>query len=466
MGLFTFEEIRQVCGGTFNREADLNTVVDEVVTDTRQPMRQALFIALSGERFDAHDYLDDAVRGGAALLCVDKDKADKIPAGATALLVDSPLTAYQALAGFHRSRFPKLKLAALTGSCGKTSTKEILRSIFAHAAGPEHVLATAGNTNNQIGVPQNLLRLNPGHEYAVIEMGTNHHGEIEPLAKIARPQTSLIVSIGCCHLEFFHDLNGVATEKSHIFLPDSVRAAVYPKQCGGHDILVKAAAHVPEKYTFGETPDASVQVIYHGGNLNGSSFELIESAAGKKVRVDWNLTGRHQAVNAAGAAAAALAFGIPLETIAEAIRQVKLPGLRMKKTRHGSALWINDAYNANPDSMCAALGWLAEFASPEHLLLVLGDMGELGGDTLKGHMRVLSFSWDNLPGARIAAVGPKMTEALAVLSLTGKRSVTAFPSAKEAVDGVRAMVKADDLVFLKGSRSTGLEVIEPEEHPE
>ena len=460
----TFQTIRDICCGQFSRTAQLNAVIGDITTDSRVQMKNGLFIALAGERFDGHDYLESAVNNGAVLLCIDKNKADRIPKGATGLLVDSPLAAYQALAAYHRAQFPDLKVLALTGSCGKTTTKEILRTIFEHAAGPEQVLATQGNTNNQIGVPQNLLRLTDRHKYAVIEMGTNHHGEIEPLARIAAPETSLVVSIGNCHLEFFHDLNGVATEKSHIFLPPSVRCAVYPQECGGHDVLKTAAADVPEKRTFGESPDASVRMIYGGGTLNGSTFELIEKATGKRVKVEWNLTGRHQAMNAAGAAAAALSFGIPLETIAEAIRKIEVPGCRMRRRRHGNALWINDAYNGNPDSICAALGWLAEFADPIHLVLVLGDMGELGRDSLKGHLRVLDFALENLPGARIAAVGPRMTEAMMVLNLTCPHDlVTMFPSAADAVGPVRAMIQPEDLVFLKGSHSTGLEIIEPED---
>lgn len=464
MELFTFQEIRDVCHGKLmNADQALNHTVDEVVSDTRAPMKKALFIALTGERFDAHDYLDDAIRKGAALLCVDRRKADKLPPDAPAVLVDSTLAAYQALAGYHRRRFPNLKLVALTGSCGKTSTKEILRTIFEHAADTGEVLATQGNTNNQIGVPQNLLRLNAKHQYAVIEMGTNHPGEIEPIAKIAAPQTALIVSIGNCHLEFFINLDGVADEKSHIFLPETVRNAIYPQNCAGYETLKKAAAHIPWQYTFGEEPGASVRMIYNGGNLNGSSFELIETATGKRIEVNWNLTGRHQALNAAGAAAAALSFGIPLETIGKAIGSIQLPGYRMRKKQHGNALWINDAYNGNPDSMCAALSWLAEFADPQHLLLVLGDMGELGRDALKGHLRVLSFAFECLPGVRIAAVGPQMTEALMVLNLAANHpSAKTFLSARNAIQEVRRMVRPDDLVFLKGSRSTGLEIIEPE----
>ncbi|MBQ9336204.1 MAG: UDP-N-acetylmuramoyl-tripeptide--D-alanyl-D-alanine ligase [Lentisphaeria bacterium] len=462
MALFTFQEIRDICGGTFSRTAQLNATVDEVVTDTRVKAKNGLFIALAGERFDAHDFLAEAALNGSVLLCVDRNKADKVPPGATALLVESPLRAYQALAGFHRARFPELRVAALTGSCGKTTTKEILRTIFEHAFGAEHVLSTKGNTNNQIGVPQNLLRLTDQHRYAVIELGTNHNGEIEPIARIAAPETSLVVSIASCHLEFFINHDGVAKEKGHIFAPGSVRNAVYPFASGGHEVLVKAAASVPNRFTFGESPEADVRVIYGGGNLDGSSFELIETATGKRVKVEWNLTGRHQALNAAGAAAAALTFGIPLETIGKAVRQVSLPGFRMKKTVHNEALWINDAYNANPDSMCAALTGLTEYADPQHLLLALGDMGELGKASLKGHLRVLSFVFEHFPGARLVVIGPKMIEALKLLSINVPHpEVKTFLTAAGAVQGVRRMARPGDLVFLKGSLATGLGIIEP-----
>ena len=463
MCTFTFAEIQKACGGAFSSPIDLNSKVDAVSTDSRAKLKQSLFIALSGERLDGHDYLDDAVKNGAKLLCVAKDKVDKVPPGVPALAVDSTLAAFQALALFHRKRFPKLKVIALTGSCGKTSSKEILNAIFSNAFGPSHVLATSGNTNNQVGVPQNLLRIKPEHQYAIIEMGTNHHGEIETLANMALPNASLIVSIGCCHLEFLNTVEGVASEKAHIFAPYSVETAVFPQECAGKSILVEASLKAKKKLTFGFTKEASVQVAYHGGNIEGSSFDLIDTSTGKHVTVLWNLAGKHQALNAAGAAAVALSFGISLEQIASGIASVTLPGLRMKKKKHGTALWLNDAYNANPDSMCASLTWLSEFAEPEHLLLVLGDMAEIGPSSLKEHLRVLSYAYDQFPGARIAAVGARMTEALAVLNLVVKKNITSFPSAANAVSGVREMVQHSDLVFLKGSRSTGLEVIEPED---
>ena len=154
--LFRFEEILKALGGTFLNEPH-GEGVDSVTTDTRAITPNSLFIALAGERFDGHEFLETAISKGASLLCVERTKLGKLPAGAPAIAVDSTVAAYQALARFHRQRLP-VKAIALTGSSGKTSAKEMLRAIFARASGTEHVLATEGNTNNQIGVPQNLLK--------------------------------------------------------------------------------------------------------------------------------------------------------------------------------------------------------------------------------------------------------------------------------------------------------------------
>ena len=192
-------------------------MVESVFTDTRETAKNALFLAFSGESFNAHDYLAQAVANGASLLCVEESKLDKVPSGVPAIAVPSTVTAFQRIARFHRLRFPNLKVILLSGSCGKTSTKESLRAIFVHAMDSISVLATEGNTNNQIGLPQNLLRLNARHRVAILEAGTNHHGELEPLSYCAMPDLAIIVSIANCHLEFLGSLEGVAQEKSKLF---------------------------------------------------------------------------------------------------------------------------------------------------------------------------------------------------------------------------------------------------------
>lgn len=452
--LFSYEEIRKATGA-LPVNAFSGQGVRSITTDSRKPSPDSLFLAIPGETFDGHDYLADALANGATLLCVEKKNRAKLPPGAPALLVDSTVTAYQQLAAFHRKRCG-VKTIALTGSSGKTSTKEMLRAIFEHVFGKDAVLATEGNTNNQIGVPQNLLRLTPRHRFCILEMGTNHPGEIEPLAAAAEPDAGLIVSIGRCHLEFLGSLEGVAREKSALFRHLQPKGtAIIPAHSAGLECMIQAAEGHPILF-FGAGAD--FEAAYLGGNIRGSSFELIEKRTGKRALVEWSLCGAHQAANAAGAAAAASAFGIPLEEIAAGLANCTLPGMRMKRSVYADAQWINDAYNANPDSMRATLNWLAEFADPSKLLLVLGDMREVGELSAAAHEEILRLALTLFPGARIAAVGESMLEAAQRIA---SPAIVSFPDSLAAAEEVRSMAKPGDIVFLKASRGTRLERIEP-----
>ena len=219
--LFTYDEMVEATGGEWfagrGGSQGRGRGVMSVSTSSKD-CRGALFVALKGERVDAHQFLSDAAGAGAAAVCVRRNfPVADLPAGVDALRVEDTLAAYQALARFHRRRLKGLKVVALTGSSGKTSTKDILRCVLAAGFGADAVHATEGNTNNHVGVPQNLLRLNGSHRLAIIEMGTNHPGEIAVLTSIAEPDIAIVVSIGHAHLEFFKDTNGVAREKGAIF---------------------------------------------------------------------------------------------------------------------------------------------------------------------------------------------------------------------------------------------------------
>ena len=453
---FTLHELLRATDGRLVGDG-APAMVDSVFTDTRESAKNALFVAFSGEQFDAHDYLAQAVANGASLLCIEEANLDKAPAGVPVIAVPSTVTAFQRIARFHRMRFPNLKVILLSGSCGKTSTKESLRAIFTHAMDSISVLATEGNTNNQIGLPQNLLRLNARHRVAILEAGTNHHGELEPLSYCAMPDLAIIVSIANCHLEFLGSLEGVAQEKSKLFTHlDPAGFAIIPAQCPGQDILARAAARF-RTGTFGfSDTDADLTARYLGGNLHGAKFTLTRATTGETVSVQWGIPGRHQAGNAAAAALAALTFGIPFETIAEGLSRTTIPGLRMRLAEHAGSTWINDAYNANPDSMAASLNWLSEFADPRMLVLILGDMGELGDHSAEGHRSVCALAKHLFPASRLIVVGPLMSEAAAETGLT----CTAYPSAQAAADA-RIPVEPGSTVFLKGSRSTHLELVEP-----
>ncbi len=457
---FTIEELLKATGGTLHGPQPQFTEIENIVTDSREVSKNALFIAFSGDNFDAHQFLSQAVKNGAIILCIQEDKVSSCPSGIPAILVPSTLTAFQNIARFHRLRFHDLRMIMLTGSCGKTSTKEAIRAICVQAFGENSVLATEGNTNNQIGVPQNLLRLKPNHKVAVIEAGTNHHGEIAPLSHCAIPDVALIVSIARCHLEFLGSLDGVAEEKSKIFthLNPASGIAVIPSECPGHDILLDAAKGF-HQITFGctESNDTSSDLssTYLGGNLHGSSFILKENSTGKSFKVQWHLQGKHNASNAAAAAAAGHAIGISMEDIAHGLSQTTLPGLRSKITEHNGVTWIDDAYNANPDSMIAALHWLKEFVLPKKLYLVLGDMGELGENTVELHANVCKVAREFFPDAHYIFVGEKMKKAAQMTGLKG----LSFSDSENAANSFPDIPQGY-LVFLKASRSTRLERIE------
>ena len=416
-----------------------------IFTDTRKPLPGAAFLALRGERFDAHDHLREAVDGGAALLCIERASLAKAPEGIPLLVVDDTLRAYQALASLHRASFASLPLAGVTGSVGKTSVKEMLRAIFTEAAGgDEFVLATEGNTNNQVGVPLNLLRLRPEHRFAVIEMGTNHNGEIEPLSRCAMPRCAIVNSIAPCHLEAFLDLDGVAREKCHIF--DGLAAdgvAVLPYEVAGSEILRRAAGN-RRILRFGTDERAEFRALYRGGAMEESEFTL-RFPDGRSFDIRWQLAGAHQALNAAGAAAVASAFGIAPETIASGLRRTRLPGMRNRITRLGGVDYINDAYNANPASMRSAFDYLAGFADPAKLVLVLGGMRELGPGSAAEHRELRLLARRRFPAATIVLIGPEFTD---------PGAETHFDTSAEAQEFLRAAAKPGFTVFAKGSYGT------------
>ncbi|MBR2373896.1 MAG: UDP-N-acetylmuramoyl-tripeptide--D-alanyl-D-alanine ligase [Lentisphaeria bacterium] len=441
---FTAAEAERSGAGVWQKEG---TAFSGIFTDTRQNGSGSLFVALSGENFDAHDFLNKAVESGAAALCVERSKAHLAPAGIPLLLCDDTLKAYQALANFHRKRFADLTVFAVTGSVGKTSVKEMLRAICVESAGAaEYVLWTEGNTNNQIGVPRNLLRLTSAHRYAVLEAGTNHFGEIAPLSCAISPHVALVNSIAPCHLEFLLSLEGVAEEKSHIC--DGLKTdgiAVFPAEVPQLEILKQKA---PGRVMLFGSGIGDVTVEYMGGTLRGSKIKL-HFPSGAEHIVEWHLSGAHQAMNAAAAATAALAAGIAPEIIAAGLVKTELPGGRNRIFRSGGVTFIDDTYNANPAAVCAALKNLKEFADPAKLVLLLGEMRELGDASAAAHEEVLALAKELFPGCRLITVG----------SAYGQGALADAAAAREVI--VRSL-KPGDLLFAKGSRGVKLETALPE----
>ena len=455
--IFTIEEISTVCGGEWIARPTAATV-DGVNDDSRSVVKGNLFVALKGELADGHKYVLNAARAGVACLLVERPPQDAELSeirklGCGCLLVADSCKAYHGLARAYRRRFPNLPIVGVTGSCGKTSTKEMVAAVLERKF-PGHVLKTIGNTNNFFGVPRNLFRINDETQAAVIETGSNKQGEIDRLASMVEPTVAIVCNIGAAHLEFFHDLYGVAEEKGDLFLHTPENATVVmPGEAVGLDILKRHAAG-RRIMTFGVSDDCDVQGVYLGLRDGGYGLKLIAKNRGETVEFTWGLGGAHQAVNAAGAAAIGLSFGMSLEQIALGLQACELPGARMKVEQIDGRYWVNDSYNANPNSMRASLSWFKEIsAKGKSRLLVLGDMLELGENSPKAHDELLQWARAEFPDDRIVTVGKLMAPASEALGLEH------YGTAAEAKEALAGHLPEGGWILLKGSNSIGLGVI-------
>ncbi|MCB4359402.1 UDP-N-acetylmuramoyl-tripeptide--D-alanyl-D-alanine ligase [Quatrionicoccus australiensis] len=341
-----------------------------VSTDTRAIAPGQLFIALRGERFDAHDFLAPAVASGAtALLAADEAK---LPAGVSAVVVDDTRLALGRLAAAWRAEFD-IPVIAVTGSNGKTTTKEMIAAILKAAFG-DAVLATRGNLNNDIGLPLTLLGLNATHRAAVIEMGMNHPGEIAYLAPLGAPTVALVTNAQRAHLEGMGDLDEVAREKGSIFagLQEKGIAVINADDAYAETWRAMAAPHFVRTFGVDRAADVFGKVRQHGLE---TALEVCAPEGEAAIRL--SIPGRHNARNAMAAAAACLAAGLPLSAVLAGLESFAgVKGRLQRRSGKNGAEILDDTYNANPDSVRAGIDVLA--ATIGRKLLVLGDMGEIG----------------------------------------------------------------------------------------
>jgi UDP-N-acetylmuramoyl-tripeptide--D-alanyl-D-alanine ligase len=426
-------------------------VFERVSTDTRALKPGDLFVALRGERFDGHQFLDQAKAAGAVAAMVDAAaSASPLPT----LVVDDTRLALGRLAAHWRNRF-SLPLVALTGSSGKTTVKEMLASILRQAAAKsrpgstsENVLATRGNLNNDIGVPLMLLELTAEHRYAVIEMGMNHAGEIRYLTQLAGPDVALINNAGRAHIEFLGSEEAIARAKGEIFegLKDDGVAVINADD--RHADLWRTLAGARRKIEFSVDHAAHVTATFSRRSLE-TDLALSTPRGGANVAL--RAPGVHNVRNALAAAAAAIALDVPVETIAAGLAQYSgVKGrLQLKPGLNGSVL-LDDTYNANPESVRAAIDVLAQASGRK--LLVFGDMGELGQDAPRLHEELGQYAQK----ARI--------DRLATLGEHSARTAEAFgPEARhyagveDLVADIAGVLAPDVTVLVKGSRFMKME---------
>ena len=447
----TVAEIADVVGGTLADGTEGGVVVSGAAfLDSRDPVPNGLFLAVAGEHVDGHDYAVAAVQGGAAAVLGSRGT------GVPTVLVPDVEVALQALARHVLRRLrlvnPELRVVAVTGSQGKTTAKDMLAAVLGDA-GP--TVATYGSFNNELGLPITVLRADAETRFLVLEMGARGIGHLALLCTIAPPDVSLVLNVGRAHIGEFGSQQAIATAKGELveaLSPDGVAVLNLD------DPLVAGMAPRTRGRvsTFGRTGGAVVQLEeVELDELGRPSFDLHRGA--ERVHVKLNLLGEHQATNAVAAAAVALALGVPLAAIGDSLASITaLSKWRMElHERSDGLVVINDAYNANPDSVRAALETLAAIgrSSGRATVAVLGEMRELGETSAEEHAAVGRLA-SELGIGRLFVVG----DGARAISDTDE---TAFfhASVAEATEAVRNNVVGTEIVLVKASRAAGLEVL-------
>lgn len=424
-----------------------DAVFDGVTTDSRNAGAGNLFVALRGEHFDAHDFIAEVVAKGVSAIV-----AEHLPAGLTipALIVPDTRIALGEIARYWRRQF-SFSVIGVTGSNGKTTVKEMIASIMAAQFGAEHCLATRGNLNNDIGVPLTLLRMTAAHSAAVIELGMNHPGEIALLASIAQPTLGLVNNAQREHQEFMESVEAVAKENGAVIsaLPAN-GIAVFPADDPYAPLWRAYAAAVGHRkiVTFGFSADADVTCSYRP---NAFGNELSVTAGQQRFDISLAAAGTHNVRNALAAIACTLAIGIGIEAIVRGLTAfAPVSGRLQRKIARNGAVIIDDSYNANPDSVRAAIDVLAQATPPR--VLVLGDMGEVGNDGRQFHEEIGEY-----------ARGCEIEHLMTFGALAGHTART-FGARAEHFESIEALNDAlEDLlipaatVLVKGSRFMKME---------
>jgi UDP-N-acetylmuramoyl-tripeptide--D-alanyl-D-alanine ligase len=447
--------IAEACGGElFSGPAEAQ--VSRVCTDSRQVQVGDLFVAIAGEKFDAHDYLVEVARKGAAALVVARSRVGQVSSLSRTvgiIAVDDTRLALGKLASRYRADF-NLPVVAIGGSNGKTTTKELLASVLRRKF---PTLWSEASFNNDIGVPLTLLKLERTHGAAVIEVGTNHPGELPPLLQMVQPQFGVLTNIGREHLEFFGNLDGVAREEGWLaeFLPASGKLFINGDNVWTPGIVRRTKASVV-KVGVGEGNDWCARNVRVGED--GVRFEVESPGSEFSGEYRLRVLGRHQVPNALLALAAGRELGVTPDQARRGLAECAPPKMRLQIWEASGVRVLDDSYNANADSVLAALQTLHDLPRAGRRVAVLGDMAELGAHTAEAH-REIGRRCAELGVHRLVAVGRFARETAGAARAAGLKDVEEFADVPTAAAAVKRLVRPGDLVLLKASRTTGLEKV-------
>ncbi len=453
---FPLEEILKATGGALLQGSEA-TVFNAISTDSRTISEGSLFIALKGERFDGHHFAIDALRKKAGGVMIEEDRAGDVWwkgfETKPVILVKDTLHALGEIARDRRRKFG-VPVVALTGSNGKTTTKEMIAACL-ETTFP--ILKTAGNLNNLIGLPLTLLKLTEKERVVVLEMGMNRPGEIQRLTEIAEPDVGLITNIQRAHLEGVGSLERIKEEKGALFRGMKRDGSIIVNQ---DDLRVVALAEAfpGQKITFGIDHPSDVMAREIRVRAREGTFFIL-NLDGEEVEVQLPLLGRHFVYNALSAIATASLFGIEKEKAIEALSRFRPFSMRMELVPLGGEITlINDAYNANPDSMEMALRTLSEAKGEGRAIAVLGDMLELGEDSVEAH-RELGRRAAELSIDLLLAIGEEASVVVGSALQEGLNQERArvVESHSEAASIVRAFAREGDWILVKGSRGMAME---------
>ncbi len=420
-----------------------------LTTDSRAVTPGCIFLALSGERFDGNNFAAAASTDAAAVI-VSRLTGNYHP-DCTVIQVPDTLVALQELALWWRGQLAPLHVVGLTGSSGKTSTKDMCLSVLSQRF---NALATKGNLNNHIGTPLSILSAEKGTEAAIWEMGMNHAGELAPLCRMTQPHIGIITTIGSAHLEFLGTREAIAQEKCTV--ARALPADGYMIYPAADDFAATIAASTQATPLPVGGADSAVRALNVRSTATGSSFDLHIDGVGE-IRVNLPVPGAHMVSNSLLAAAAGWKLGCTLQQIADGLSAAALTKGRLGCKEVDGFTVVDDTYNANPESMKAALHTVASLRGPKRCIAVLGKMGELGEGGIAAHAEI-GLCAAGLGYTAVVVVGPDCAETQALCQAAAERIPAMLVSTPaEAAAALRHIMEPGDAILFKGSRSAGME---------